>query len=84
MNRYLVFIQRKPAFQGNALPSHRAYLQTLRENGSLVMAGAFNDQTGGAYLIQAENLDKAQQIVQQDPMYLENECTYHVKEWNAQ
>jgi uncharacterized protein YciI len=48
------------------------------------MAGGFLDQSGGAYLIQAENIDDARQVVQKDPMFLENECIYKVKEWNAQ
>lgn len=84
MNKYLVFIQRKSTFQGDAIPSHREYLQNLRQEGTLVKAGAFVDQTGGAYLIQAENIDHARQVVQQDPMFVENECIYKVKEWNAQ
>ncbi|HBI04142.1 MAG TPA: hypothetical protein DDY49_08965 [Paenibacillaceae bacterium] len=84
MNKYLVFIQRKSTFQGDAIPAHREYLQTLRQEGTLVMAGGFIDQTGGAYLVQAENIDRARQLVQQDPMFVENECIYQVKEWNAQ
>lgn len=84
MNKYLIFIKRKNTFQGDAIPAHREFLQKLRAEGVLVMAAGFVDQTGGAYLIQEENIDNARRRVQKDPMYIENECIYDVKEWNAQ
>ncbi len=48
---------------------------------SRALAGGFADQSGGAYLISADHLEGALDIVQQDPMYVENECVYKVKEW---
>ncbi|USG64337.1 YciI family protein [Brevibacillus ruminantium] len=84
MKKFLVFIERKSDFSGTSIPDHRSYLQELREGGSLVSAGGFPDQTGGAYVLQAETLEEAAAIVHQDPMYLEGQCLYQIKEWNVQ
>ncbi len=83
MKKYLVFIERRPHFSGNSIPKHREYLNSLRDQQSLDLAGGFTDQTGGAYVLRADSLEDAINIVKNDPMYIENECTYHVKEWNV-
>lgn len=84
MKKFLIFIERKPSFTGNSIPDHRSFLQSLREQELLVTAGGFGDQTGGAYILQANTLEDAVQIVERDPMYMENHCKYQIKEWNAQ
>jgi len=84
LKKFLVFIERKPGFSGNSIPEHRQFIQSLRENDILVSAGGFNDQTGGAYVLQAHSLESATQTMKQDPMYMENECIYTIKEWNVQ
>lgn len=84
MKKILVFIQRKPTFTGNSIAGHRGFLQTLREGGILFLAGGFADQSGGAYVIQAETIKEANEIVHKDPMFQENECVYQLKEWNVQ
>ncbi len=83
LKKYLVFIERKETFAGNSIPEHRNFIQTLRERQVLITAGGFADQSGGAYLISADTLEEALAIVHQDPMYVENECLYKVKEWLA-
>lgn len=84
MKKFLVFIERKPSFSGNSIPEHRNFIQSLREKKILVSAGGFNDQTGGAYVLQTDSLENAVQIMKEDPMYIENECVYSIKEWNVQ
>lgn len=83
MKKYLVFIERKETFTGNSIPEHRIFLQNLRESKVLVYAGGFSDQSGGAYIVQAANLEQALETVQKDPMYQEGACIYKVKEWIA-
>jgi uncharacterized protein len=46
---------------------HLAYLNTLRDNGSLVAAGPYDDLTGGAVLVQAPDMSAAESIVAGDP-----------------
>ncbi|TBL78540.1 YciI family protein [Paenibacillus thalictri] len=84
MKTFLVFIQRKPGFTGASIPGHREHLTQLREQDRIVLAGGFPDQTGGAYVVKAEDHEAAAKLVELDPMFAENECVYVVKEWNAQ
>jgi uncharacterized protein YciI len=83
MGKYLVLIERKPTFTGKFLQGHREFLQSLRETKNLITAGGFADQTGGAYVLQADSLEEACNIAKNDPMNLENEHVYTIKEWNA-
>lgn len=83
MKKYLVLIERKPSFTGNFIQGHREFLQNLREVQTLISAGGFEDQTGGAYVLQANSLEEARMIVKKDPMNQENESVYRVKEWNV-
>lgn len=84
MKKFLVYIERKSTFTGNSIPGHLIFIQGLREEGILLWAGGFTDQTGGAYVVQAETLEEVTETIHKDPMYQENECVYHVKEWNFQ
>lgn len=84
MKKFLVFIERKPGFSGNSIPEHRNFIQGLREKSILVSAGGFNDQTGGAYILQTDSYENAVRIINEDPMFIENECIYTIKEWNVQ
>lgn len=84
MNKYLVYIQRKQGFSGESIPGHRKFIQSARDQGILLSAGGFPDQTGGAYVIQAETFDHAAELIKEDPMFTENECVYTIKEWNVQ
>ncbi|HZG71811.1 MAG TPA: YciI family protein [Chondromyces sp.] len=83
MKKFLVLIERKPSFSGETIQGHREFLGNLRENQTLLTAGAFEDQTGGAYVLQANSLEEANSIVAKDPMNQENESVYIIKEWNA-
>jgi uncharacterized protein len=76
-------IERKPTFTGKAIPGHREFLQRLKGTDTLLMAGGYDDQTGGAYVIGATSLEEAKNIVTDDPMYQENESVYSIKEWNV-
>ncbi|WP_043929735.1 YciI family protein [Bacillus sp. EB01] len=83
MKKYLVFIERKPSFTGNLIPGHREFLGKLKESERLLTAGAFEDHTGGAYVLSAESLEEARETVSKDPMNDESEATYKIREWNA-
>ncbi|GAB1511689.1 YciI family protein [Actinophytocola sp. KF-1] len=46
---------------------HVAYLNKLREDGALVAAGPYEDGSGGAILLNAEDVAAAEKIVAGDP-----------------
>lgn len=83
MDSFLVFIERKSTFTGAQNTGHREFLGELRESGKLVEAGAFTDQSGGAYVLQASTIDEALEVVSHDPMNISSECIYRVKEWKV-
>jgi uncharacterized protein YciI len=83
MRKYLVWIERKPTFTGNFIQGHREFLQSLREVQKLITAGGFTDQTGGAYVLQADSIEEASNIVKNDPLNQEYESVYTIKEWNV-
>lgn len=83
MKRYLVMALRKPGFDAAVVAPHRAFLDDLRAQGRLELTGAFSDQTGGAYVLLAANLDDARAIVHTDPLHTAGASQLTVYEWNA-
>ncbi|MBB3063111.1 YciI family protein [Microbulbifer rhizosphaerae] len=83
MSRYLVTAFRTPQFDPLVIDEHRAFLDNLREQGKLELAGPFTDQSGGAYLIKAENLEEAEALAFSDPVHTSKSSIVSVYEWNA-
>jgi uncharacterized protein YciI len=82
MIRYLVIVMRTPQFQVEAIEPHRDFLERLRHNGQLEMAGPFTDKTGGAYLIKAESFEAAQALAFTDPLYISQSSIVTIHEWD--
>lgn len=83
MFRYLVMAIRTPQFQQSAIEEHHAFLDNLRKNGILEMAGPFTDKTGGAYLLNASSYEEAQELAFADPLYTTKSSKFIIYEWNA-
>ena len=83
MFRYLVMTLRTPQFQPSVIDAHYAFLERLRQQGQLELAGPFTDQSGGAYLIQAASLDEAKALAFSDPVCTSGSSLVTVYEWNA-
>ncbi len=83
MYRYLVLTHRTPNFQASVVDQHYAFLNRLREQGKLELAGPFTDKSGGAYILRAENLGEAKAIAWSDPVHTTNSSLVTVYEWNA-
>ncbi|WP_201295121.1 MULTISPECIES: YciI family protein [Nocardia] len=81
MNRYLVMAMRTPRFDAAVIEPHRQFLKTLHDRGQLQESGRFTDGTGGAYVIYAENLDAAREIVFTDPVHTTGASELSVYEW---
>ncbi len=80
---YLVTTSRTPQFQESVLPAHYAFLERLRQQRTLELAGPFTDKSGGAYIIRAETLEEAKAIIARDPLQTTKCSTLTVYEWNA-
>ncbi len=83
MKRYLVTVMRTPDFDAGLVDAHRAFLDDLRRQDRLELAGPFTDQSGGAYVLRAENQDKARAIAHDDPLHVAGASTVRVHEWSA-
>jgi uncharacterized protein YciI len=63
---------------------HLAYLNKLKDDGSLVLAGPYEDLTGGAIVLSAESQEAAEALVAGDP-YTRAEVTRdrHLRQWKV-
>ncbi|MCB1047538.1 MAG: hypothetical protein KDC10_10090 [Calditrichaeota bacterium] len=83
MKRYLILTLRTPQFDPAIVEAHYAFLDQLRGQGQLELAGPFSDRSGGAYLIRAASLDEARAIAFTDPVHVSGSSLVTVYEWNA-
>ena len=83
MYRYLVMTVRTPQFQASVIDAHYAFLERLRQQGKLELAGPFSDKSGGAYLIRAASLAEARDIAYRDPVHTSGSSLVTVYEWHV-
>ncbi|MFJ4655558.1 YciI family protein [Nocardia sp. NPDC088792] len=81
MRKYLVMAMRTPRFDSAVIEPHQQWLGEVRSRGQLVESGKFTDGTGGAYVITAESLDAAQELVRTDPIHTTGSSELTVYEW---
>jgi uncharacterized protein len=53
-------------------PRHREFLQRLQEQGRLVAAGPWSDDSGALILLVAESVDEVEQWLAEDPYVIED------------
>ncbi|NEW40501.1 hypothetical protein GV794_07585 [Nocardia cyriacigeorgica] len=81
MHKYLVMVMRTPSFDPAVVEPHKQFLAELRDKGMLQETGRFTDGTGGAYIVLAESLDQAREIVFTDPVHTTGASEVTVYEW---
>lgn len=81
MNRYLVMVMRLPQFDSEQIGPHREFLDALRDRGCLELSGGFSDQSGGAYVLRAADLDEARVWAFGDPLHITGSSRVDVYEW---
>lgn len=81
MIKFLVLAMRTPAWSDAAIEPHRQWLTALRDAGQLDCAGRFPDGIGGAYVVLAENLDAARELVFTDPIHTSGASVLTIYEW---
>ncbi|QKE40354.1 MAG: hypothetical protein HO274_02665 [Ferrovum myxofaciens] len=83
MFRYLVTTFRTPQFQMSIIDEHYAFLDRLRQQGKIELAGPFTDKSGGAYLTKAADMEEARALAFSDPVHTSQSSIVTVYEWNA-
>lgn len=81
MRKYLVMVMRTPRFDPSVIEPHKRFLAGLREQGRLQETGRFTDGTGGAYIVLADSLEQAKEIVYTDPVHTTGASELTVYEW---
>ncbi|MEC3918167.1 YciI family protein [Nocardia sp. CDC153] len=81
MRKYLVMAMRTPRFDDSVIVPHKEWLADVRERGQLVESGKFTDSSGGAYVITAENLAAATELIHTDPIHLTGASELTIYEW---
>ena len=64
-------------------PAHRGYVRRLLDEGKLVLAGSFADDSGGLFVYDVESPEVASRMVTKDPFSIKSvfeEVT--VKQWS--
>jgi uncharacterized protein YciI len=64
-----------------SVPAHRDYVKSLNTNGHQAKTGYWRDARGGMLLFQADSLEAAQQIIQQDPLIANGCVEFELHEW---
>lgn len=54
----------------DSFTAHRNYLRTFLENGKLLAAGPFGDDSGALWILEVETVEEADEIVKGDPFVL--------------
>jgi uncharacterized protein len=71
-----------PSAFENVMPDMMAYLAQLKGTGKLKSSGPFGDFSGGLDIYEADNLDEAKKIAEEDPLVSNQLGTYELKEWS--
>jgi uncharacterized protein YciI len=84
---YLIIHKPGPAWKGGKgfheqdLLAHGEYIHSLYQQGILIEGGPFLDHSGGMAIILVENIERAREIVDQDPALLSGVFTAELKSW---
>ena len=62
-------------------PAHRTFSAGLQEQGTLLFSGPFNPRTGGMLVVQADSIDKAVAMFDDDPFKKLDIARYQIREW---
>jgi uncharacterized protein YciI len=63
-------------------PSHRDYQEGLRQQGKLVIAGPFTDDSGGLIVYNAATKEDAEAIIRNDPFFKHGIfVSWTIREW---
>ena len=87
MRQYVVIVEKSTLPEDIKLlkkcsDDHLDYLKNLQKSGNLKIAGKFTDDTGGMYMLLANNDDEAHNFAKNDPYYINNLIKIEIKQWD--
>lgn len=62
-------------------PAHYAFVEGLKNEGRILVAGRFVDGSGGMYILSASSREEAEAIVGDDPYHKTGVRAFFMKEW---
>ena len=65
------------------LREHGAFMAQLLDDGVLVLAGPFSDNSGGMAIIEAPDIEHAREILSKDPGLVDGVFTARVRPWHV-
>ncbi len=65
------------------LEEHIAYLNKYIAQGKIFAKGPFTDHSGGLVIFNTESMEKAREIMDNDPVIVNKTRTYTMKEWKS-
>jgi len=74
------WVEGKSIFE-QPLDGHIAYVKSLSDDGTVLMAGPFADDDAGLTILQADNLEEANLIIAEDPDVREDVLRADVRCW---
>jgi uncharacterized protein YciI len=75
------WVEDKPMHEQQGMKEHFAYYIGLHRKGSLIAAGGFTDENGGAAVFQAETDAAAAQILGADPAVTSGTFRFELQQW---
>jgi hypothetical protein len=63
-------------------PAHLDYLDRLYKRNKVVMAGPFEDKSGGMVIYRADTFEEAKALAEADPVVAEGARTLELREWS--
>jgi uncharacterized protein YciI len=66
-----------------SVPAHIAYVRALRAGGRRAESGYWAERGGGMMIFEADSLEEARDIVENDPLVLDGCVEYQLHEWRC-
>lgn len=65
------------------LQIHLDYLNKLIDSGKVFAKGPFTDHSGGLIIFQVDSYEEARDLIENDPVIVNNSREYELKEWRS-
>jgi uncharacterized protein YciI len=75
------WVEGRPALEQPFLNGHFEYMTGLQNEGTLVLGGPFNDESGVMGVLKAGSLEEAERWIHADPVIRNNVLKAQVKAW---
>ena len=72
-----------PVKDAEILEEHIEYLNKYIASGKIFAKGPFLDHSGGLVIFETENMEEAKELIDNDPVIINNTRSYELKEWRS-